>query len=74
MNKRFNKTQRNYMIMGLCAILLIMAVGYATFQSRLKITGTSNIASNFLVRITGIQSNVQSGSASNAICYYVNNT
>ncbi len=22
MNKRFNKTQRNYMIMGLCAILL----------------------------------------------------
>ena len=67
MNKRFNKTQRNYMIMGLCAILLIMAVGYAAFQSQLKITGTSNIASNFLVRITGIQSNVQSGSASNAV-------
>ena len=67
MYKRFNKTQRNYMIMGLCAILLIMVVGYAAFQSQLKITGTSNIASNFLVRITGIQSNVQSGSASNAI-------
>ena len=67
MNKRLNRTQRNYMIMGLCAILLIMAVGYAAFQSQLKITGTSNIASNFLVRITDIQSNVQSGSASNAI-------
>ena len=53
--------------MGLCAVLLIMAVGYAAFQSQLKITGTSNIGSNFLVRITGIQSNVQSGSASNAI-------
>ena len=66
MNKRFNKAQRHYMIMGLCAILLIMAVGYAAFQSQLKITGTSNIASNFLVRITDIQSNVQSGSASNA--------
>ena len=48
-------------------ILVIMGVGYAAFQSQLKITGTSNIASNFLVRITGIQSNVQSGSASNAI-------
>ena len=67
MNKRLNRTQRNYIIMGLCAVLLIMAVGYAAFQSQLKITGTSNIASNFLVRITGIQSNVQSGSASNAI-------
>ena len=67
MNKRLNRTQRNYMIMGLCAILLIMAVGYAAFQSQLKITGTSNIGSNFLVRITGIESNVQSGSASNAI-------
>lgn len=67
MYKRLNKTQRNYMIMGLCAILLIMAVGYAAFQSQLKITGTSNIGSNFLVRITGIQSNIQSGSASNAI-------
>ena len=55
------------MIMGLCAILLIMVVGYAAFQSQLKITGTSNIRSNFLVRITDIQSNVQSGSASNAI-------
>ncbi len=67
MHKRLNRTQRNYIIMGLCAVLLIMAVGYAAFQSQLKITGTSNIGSNFLVRITGIESNVQSGSASNAI-------
>ncbi len=67
MNKRLSRTKRNYIIMGLCAVLLIMAVGYAAFQSQLKITGTSNIASNFLVRITGIESNVQSGSASNAI-------
>ncbi len=67
MHKKSSSTKRNYMIMGLCAVLLIMAVGYAAFQSQLKITGTSNIGSNFLVRITGIQSNVQSGSASNAI-------
>ena len=66
MNKRLNKTQRNYIIIGLCAILVIMGVGYAAFQSQLKISGTSNIASNFLVKITDIQSSVQSGSASDA--------
>ena len=47
-------------------ILVIMGVGYAAFQSQLKISGTSNIASNFLVKITDIQSTVQSGSASDA--------
>ena len=33
MNKRINRTQRNYIIVGLCAILVIMAVGYAAFSS-----------------------------------------
>ena len=62
MNKRFNRTQRNYMIVGLCAILVIMVVGYAAFQSQLQISGTSNISSNFLVRITDIQvSNIVGG-------------
>ena len=63
MNRRFNKTQRNYIIMGLCAILVIMGVGYAAFQSQLKISGTSNIASNFLVRITDIGVSSKSGGA-----------
>ena len=66
MKRRINSTQRNYIIAGLCMILVIMGVGYAAFQSQLKISGTSNIASNFLVRITDIQSTVQSGSASDA--------
>ena len=62
MNKRMNRTQRNYIIVGLCAILLIMVVGYAAFQSQLKISGTSNISSNFLVKITNIEvSNVVGG-------------
>ena len=47
-------------------ILVIMGVGYAAFSSQLKISGTSNIASNFLVKITDIQSTVQSGQASDA--------
>ena len=44
-------------------ILVIMAVGYAAFASQLRISGTSNISSNFLVKITDIQSTVLSGSA-----------
>ena len=67
MNKRLNSKQRNYIIIGLCMILVIMGVGYAAFATQLKITGTSNIASNFLVKITNIQSTVQSGSASDAV-------
>ena len=66
MNKRLNRTNRNYIIAGLCMILVIMGVGYAAFSSQLKISGTSNIASNFLVKITDIQSTVQSGQASDA--------
>ena len=63
MKRGFNSTQRNYIIVGLCMILVIMGVGYAAFQSQLKISGTSNIASNFLVKITGIEVSIQSGGA-----------
>ncbi len=65
MHKRLNRTQRNYIIVGLCMILVIMGVGYAAFQSQLKITGTSNITSNWSVKITDIQSKVVSGTPSN---------
>ena len=66
MNKKINMAQRNYIIVGLCAILVIMAVGYAAFQSQLKISGTSNISSNWSVKIIDIQSKVVSGSPTNA--------
>ena len=49
--RRINSTQRNYIIIGLCAILIIMGVGYAAFSSQLKISGTSNISSNWSVKI-----------------------
>ena len=67
MRGRFNSTQRNYIIIGLCAILVIMGVGYAAFSSQLKITGTSNIDSTWDVQITDIQSEVVSGSPTNEI-------
>ena len=67
MKRRFNRTQRNYIIAGLCMILVIMGVGYAAFQSQLKISGTSNITSNWSVKITDIQSKVVSGNPTNAL-------
>ena len=66
MKRRFNRTQRNYIIAGLCAILVIMGVGYAAFQSQLKISGTSNVTSNWSVKITDIQSKIVSGTPTNA--------
>ncbi len=66
MRRKFNSTQRNYIIAGLCMILVIMGVGYAAFSSQLKISGTSNITSNWSVKITDIQSKVVSGTPTNA--------
>lgn len=60
--RKSNRRKRNYIIAGLCMILLIMVVGYAAFSSQLKISGTSNISSSFLVKITNIEvSNIVGG-------------
>ena len=67
MNRKISRTNINYIIAGLCMILVIMGVGYAAFATQLKINGTANIDSNWNVRITNIQSTVQSGSATNAV-------
>ena len=67
MKRRLNSRQRNYIIAGLCMILVIMGVGYAAFQSQLRISGTSNITSNWSVKITDIQSKVVSGNPTNAL-------
>ena len=46
--------QRNIIIIGLSSIVLLMAIGYAAFQTVLNIQGTSNISSTWDVQITGI--------------------
>ena len=66
MRQRFNTRQRNYIILGLCSILLVMAAGYAAFRSQLTINGTSNISSEWKVLITDIQSKTLSGDAADA--------
>ena len=66
MRRKFNTKQRNYIILGLCSILLVMAAGYAAFRTQLTINGTSNITSEFKVLITDIQSRNVVGRAENA--------
>ncbi|MDD6323920.1 MAG: hypothetical protein PUA73_04895 [Bacilli bacterium] len=60
-----NRTQKNYIILGLSVIVLIMAVGYAAFSSQLKISGTSSVTSSWDVEITNIESTNVIGSATN---------
>ena len=66
MRRKFNVRQRNYIILGLCSILLVMAAGYAAFRTQLTINGTSNITSDWKVLITDIQSKTLAGAATDA--------
>ncbi|MFQ8642698.1 MAG: hypothetical protein ACLU8V_00335, partial [Oscillospiraceae bacterium] len=57
--------KRNIIIGSLCAIVLLMAVGYAAFQTVLNIEGTSNITSSWDIKITNVTSKNIKGTASN---------
>ena len=63
--KRVTSKQRNIIIGGLCAIILLMTVGYAAFSTVLSIKGTSNITSSWNVKITNVTSKNIVGTASN---------
>ena len=54
MKKGLNRKQKNYLIGGLLAVALVMAVGYAAFSTSLNITNTAKIDSKWDVRITNI--------------------
>ena len=43
------RDRRNYIIVALCAILVVMGVGYAAFSSLLTINGTANISNSWCV-------------------------
>ena len=60
-----NNKKRNIIIGSLCAVVLLMAVGYAAFQTVLNIQGTSNITSSWNVKITKVESKNVVGTASN---------
>ncbi len=57
--------KRNIIIGSLCAVILLMSVGYAAFQTILNIEGTSNITSSWDIKITNVTSKNIKGTASN---------
>lgn len=63
---RMNRTQKSWMIIGLCLIVLFMVVGYSAFSTDLTITGTSTISSTWDIKITDIQVTDVNGSATKA--------
>ena len=65
--KNLSRKQRNNIIIAsLCAIVVLMGIGYAAFSTQLRINGTSSISSNWNVLITDITSGSIVGDASNA--------
>ena len=66
--KKINFKNRNYIIIGLCLVLVLMAVGFAAFAQQLQINGTSNITSSWDIRITNIRA-VNLGSVTNNGAY-----
>ena len=60
------KKKNNIIIGSLCAVVLLMVVGYAAFATQLNITGTGKITSNWNILITDITTKNIVGGASNA--------
>lgn len=54
---RNQRNKRNYIIIGLCAILVIMGVGYAAFSSLLTINGTANISNSWCLGFDNTKTN-----------------
>ena len=44
-----------------------MVAGYAAFQTQLKVTGTSEVTSNWDIEITNVTDGTPSGSAENTV-------
>ena len=49
--------QRKYILLGLCAVVFVMAVGYAAFSTLLTINGTATISSTFCVGFDNTKTN-----------------
>jgi len=61
-----NNIDKKYVILGsLCALVLMLAVGYAAFNAVLNIKGTTNISSDWDVKITGIEKIESKGATDN---------
>ena len=61
-----SKKRRNIIIISLIGVLLCMVVGYAAFQTKLEISGTTKVTSNWDIEITNVTSGTPTGTAENA--------
>ena len=61
-----SKKKRNIVIFSLIGVLLCMVVGYAAFQTRLEISGSSTVTGNWDIEITNVNDGEASGTAENA--------
>lgn len=56
-----NNNTKTYIIVGLCALLAVLSVGYAVFSTQLTINATGNIKGKFEVYITGVRASESQG-------------
>ena len=57
MKIRSERDKRTYLIIALCAILVVMGVGYAAFSSLLTINGTANISNSWCLGFDNTMTN-----------------
>ena len=57
MKIKSERDKRNYIIVALCAILVVMGVGYAAFSQMLTINGTANISNSWCVGFDNTKTN-----------------
>ena len=62
MRNMSRRKKNNIIIACLCGVLLLMAIGYAAFQSQIKIKVTSSISGIFNIQITNIETMLPSES------------
>ena len=62
-----SKKKRNIIIISLVGVLFLMGIGYAAFNTELKISGTSKVTSNWDIEITNVTPGTPTGSAENTV-------
>ena len=63
---RKERKRRTRIIIGLVSVLLLMTVGYASFQTNLKITGTSSINNSWNIEIIDVSEGTSINGGENA--------
>ena len=62
-----DRRKNKILIFSLLGLLCIMTVGYAAFQSNLKIKGTSSVSGNWDIRITNVTEGTKTGSGTTTL-------